>query len=114
MQTLLIVLCTFPDAETARDVGTALVEMQLAACVNLIGGVESVYHWRGKTERGAETLALFKTTAAAYAAFAAELAARHPYETPEIIALRPEAVADAYRDWVCGWVRGKGAAPDAG
>lgn len=104
MQPLMIILCTFPDAESARQIGTHLVEKQLAACVNLIPGVESIYQWQGKTECGAEILALFKTTAAAYPAFAAELARLHPYEVPEIIALRPETVAESYSRWVTEWV----------
>ena len=106
MQPLLIVLCTFPDAGSARQIGTDLVEMQLAACVNLSPGVVSISHWQGKTESGTEVLAVFKTTAAAYPALAAALAGRHPYEVPEIIALRPEAVAESYARWVADWLTG--------
>lgn len=100
MNELLVVLCTFPDSETARQHGTDLVKRQLAACVNLVPGVESIYRWQGKLESSHEVLAVFKTTAAAYPAFAAALAALHPYDTPEIMALRPDTVAEAYRDWV--------------
>lgn len=100
MNELLVVLCTFPDSETARQLGTDLVERQLAACVNLLPGVGSVYRWQGRVEQATEVLALFKTTAAAYPALAAALASGHPYEVPEIIALRPAAVADAYLRWV--------------
>jgi periplasmic divalent cation tolerance protein len=67
--------------------------------------VESIYRWQGQTECAAEVLAVFKTTAAAYPAFAAALAQRHPYEVPEIVALRPEAVAESYARWVAEWVR---------
>ena len=100
METIRIVLCTFPSADEARQIGTALVEKQLAACVNLIPAVESIYRWQGKVEQAAETLAVFKTRAAAYPEFARELAALHPYEVPEIIALEPAAVADSYQRWV--------------
>lgn len=99
MTTLRVVLCTFPDAESARQIGTSLVEKQLAACVNLIPGVESIYRWQGQIESAPEVLAVFKTTAAAFPAFAAALAALHPYEIPEIVALEPSSVADSYLDW---------------
>ena len=76
--------------------------MQLAACVNLVPGVESIYRWQGAIETAAETLAIFKTTAAAFPAFEKALTEMHPYEVPEIIALTPAQVVGPYRDWVCG------------
>ena len=100
METLLLVFCTFPDAASARQIGTVLVETQLAACVNLVPAVESIYRWQGKVETAAETLALFKTTTAAFPAFEKTLAGLHPYEVPEIIALAPAQVAAPYRAWV--------------
>lgn len=104
MDTLIVVLCTFPDAATARQLGTELVGKQLAACVNLIPGVESIYRWQGQIENATEVLALIKTTRAAYPALAKALASGHPYEVPEIVALAPEAVADTYLAWVRGAV----------
>lgn len=100
MNSILIVFCTFPDAEQARRAGTALVEARLAACVNLLPGVESIYRWQGAMETAAEVLAVFKTTTAVYPAFESRLRALHPYEVPEIIALRPEQVAASYAQWV--------------
>ena len=100
MEALLLVLCTFPDTASARQIGTLLVERQLAACVNLVPAVESIYRWQGKVETAAETLAIFKTTAAAFPAFEQALAELHPYEVPEIIALAPEKVAGPYLAWV--------------
>jgi periplasmic divalent cation tolerance protein len=99
MSELRIVLCTFPDHDTARQIGTSLVEKQLAACVNLVPAVESIYRWQGKTESTMEVLAVFKTTESAYPVLAAALAAAHPYEVPEIMALEPSAVAGSYLDW---------------
>jgi periplasmic divalent cation tolerance protein len=99
-----MVLCTFPEAAVARQIGTALVEKQLAACVNLIPGVESIYRWQGSTETSTEVLAIFKTTAVAWPAFAQALAELHPYEVPEIVALEPAAVAGPYQAWVLGSV----------
>lgn len=106
METLVVVLCTFPDIASARQIGTALVERQLAACVNLIPGVESVYRWQGQAESAIEALAIFKTRAAVFPEFERELAALHPYEVPEIVAIEPAAVAGAYRSWVLSEVPG--------
>ena len=106
METIRIVLCTFPSADEARQIGTLLVEKQLAACVNLLPAVESIYRWQGKTESAAETLAIFKTSAAAWPAFAAELGNLHPYDVPEIVALAPADVSEPYARWVLGNVRG--------
>jgi periplasmic divalent cation tolerance protein len=100
MHELRLVLCTFPDAATARQIGTSLIEKQLAACVNLIPGVESIYRWQGRIENSTEVLAIFKTRAECLAAFEAELAAAHPYEVPEIVVIEPAAVAAPYLAWV--------------
>ncbi len=100
MESLLLVFCTFPDAASARQIGTLLVERQLAACVNLLPSVESIYRWQGAVETATETLAIFKTTAAAFPAFQQALTELHPYEVPEIVALEPAHVAAPYRAWV--------------
>lgn len=100
MHSVLVVLCTFPDVQKAREVGTALVEAQLAACVNLLPGMESIYRWQGVVERAGEVLAVFKTTAEAWSAFESQLRELHPYDVPEIVALRPEQVAESYARWV--------------
>ncbi len=104
MEALLLVFSTFPDRASARQIGTLLVERQLAACVNLVPAIESIYRWQGKLETAAETLAIFKTTAATYPAFEKLLADLHPYEVPEIIALHPTQVPAPYRAWVCSAV----------
>lgn len=100
MHELRLVLCTFPDAAAARQIGTLLVEKQLAACVNLIPAVESVYRWRGRLECATEVLAIFKTHADAYPLLERELSALHPYDVPEIIAIHPAAVSENYASWV--------------
>lgn len=105
MSDVLLGLCTFPDAEQARQIGTVLVEKQLVACVNLLPGVTSVYRWQGAVETADETLAVFKTTRAAWPAFERTLAELHPYDVPEIVALEPAAVAEAYAAWVRGETR---------
>ncbi len=100
MSEVLVVLCTFPDPEQARQIGTVLVERQLAACVNLLPAVESIYRWQGKVETGAETLAIIKTTVGVYRKLETVLAELHPYEVPEIIALAPQEIFEPYRAWL--------------
>ncbi len=78
---------TFPDADTAARIARALVEEQLAACVNVVPAVRSIYRWEGKVCDEAETLAVIKTTAERYAALAARITELHPYQVPEVIAL---------------------------
>ncbi len=100
MEEVVLVLSTFPSIEEARQIGTLLVEKQLAACVNLVPGVESIYRWQGKIETSAEVLAIFKTTVARQPQLSEALAAQHPYEVPEILVLEPSAVSQAYAAWV--------------
>jgi periplasmic divalent cation tolerance protein len=100
MNQVFLVICTFPDLVVARQIGTVLVEKQLAACVNLIPQVESIYRWQGKVEAAEEVVAIFKTSDEAYAAFEEELARLHPYEVPEIVAVKPASIAGGYLAWV--------------
>ena len=95
-----IVFCTFPDRDKAREAGTDLVEAQLAACVNLFPGVESIYRWQGAVETASEVLAVFKTRITTYAAFEKRLQELHPYDVPEIVAVRPDEVSADYLNWV--------------
>lgn len=95
-----LVLCTLPDAAIAGRVANALVEERLAACVNLIPGLQSIYLWEGEIQSDPEVLALIKTTAAGFDALRQRLRALHPYELPEIIAV-PLADGDAdYLAWI--------------
>jgi periplasmic divalent cation tolerance protein len=97
---ILIVLSTFPDAETARRIAETLVAKNLAACANITAAVESVYRWQGKIETGKEALVFFKLTADRYAAFEKELKRLHPYDVPEIIALAATRGSPEYLRWV--------------
>ena len=98
MENAVVVLCTLPDLDQARQIGAALVERQVAACVNLLPGVESIYRWEGKVERAGEVLALVKTTR--YADLEAAIRELHPYQVPEIIALPVVAGLPAYLKWL--------------
>ena len=97
---MLLVLSTWPDLETARAMARRLVEEKLAACVNILPTVESIYAWEGKTETAAEVLCLLKTTREKYPALEQRLQELHPYDVPEIIGLPLEAGAPAYLRWV--------------
>jgi len=98
MENAVVVLCTFPDLDQARQIGAALVERQVAACVNLLPGVESIYRWEGKVERAGEVLAVIKTTR--YADLEAAIRELHPYEVPEILALPVTAGLPAFLNWM--------------
>lgn len=100
MTDILLVFCTFPDLEKARQIGTLVMESQLAACVNLLPKVESIYRWQGQVEKTEEVLGIFKTTISGYAALESRVKELHPYEVPEVVAMRPEQVSEAYGQWV--------------
>jgi periplasmic divalent cation tolerance protein len=97
---LFAVLCTFPNQDTAQRVGRALVEEKLAACVNVLPHVQSIYRWEGKVESAEEVLAVVKTTEEAYERLETRLKALHPYDVPEIIAIPVERGDAAYVNWV--------------
>ena len=96
----LLACSTFPEIETARRIARQLVTENLAACANIIPAVESIYRWQDKIENAQETIVLFKTTAARYAAFQERLKSLHPYEVPEIICLRIADGLPEYLRWV--------------
>lgn len=97
---MLVVLCTFPDQETARRISKEIISENLAACVNLVPGVESIYRWEGKIEQASEVLAIFKVAADGFKGLENELLEKHPYETPEIIGIAPDQVTEGYLNWV--------------
>ena len=95
-----MVICTFPNMEKARQIGTSLVQMQLVACVNLIPGIQSVYCWEGKVEAQEEVMAFFKTSAARYGELEQKLMEMHPYELPELVVVELADGLPAYLQWV--------------
>ena len=97
---VILVLCTFPDAETARRTARELVELQLAACGNVIPQIHSVYRWEGKVETADEALALFKLPASGYREFEVKLRSLHPYDVPEIISFPIDQGLPEYLRWV--------------
>jgi periplasmic divalent cation tolerance protein len=97
---VVICLTTFPDAEKSRQIGTVWVESQLAACLNLLPGAESIYRWEGRTEASSEVLAIVKTTRGLLPALEASLRELHPYELPEFLIVAPEGGSAEYLKWV--------------
>ncbi len=94
MERPLLVYTTFPDARIALEIGEALVREKLAACVNVLPGMRSVYAWKGAVERAEEVVAIVKSREGLTERLSAALKERHPYETPIILHL-PVAGADA-------------------
>ena len=97
---VLLAISTFPDAETATRIARQLVNDKLVACTNIGAPVQSIYHWQGKLEEAHETMVFFKTTAARFDALQAALRALHPYDVPELVALRVADGLPEYLRWV--------------
>jgi periplasmic divalent cation tolerance protein len=95
-----VLFVSAPDEETGRRIARALVEERLAACVNVLPGMHSVYRWRGEVEEAAEVLLIAKTRAERAAALASRVRALHPYELPEVVALPVTDGSRAYLRWV--------------
>lgn len=96
----LMVLCTCPDESVALDIARELVAQGLAACVNRLSPIMSIYRWEGQICEESEQLLLIKTTPARYEALEMRLKALHPYETPEIIGIPVVAGSHRYLDWL--------------
>jgi periplasmic divalent cation tolerance protein len=101
---MLVVLSTFPSADKAAEIARALVDAKLAACVNVLPAVRSIYRWQGAVSDDSEVLAIIKTTAERYDQMAAMLASLHPYEVPEIVALPIAAGHAPYLAWLAASV----------
>jgi periplasmic divalent cation tolerance protein len=95
-----IVLVTAPDKKAARRLAQAALEERLAACANLVPGVESHYWWRGKMERSTEVLIIFKTTRRRLAALEKLILRKHSYDTPEFVVLAVQAGTERYLKWI--------------
>jgi len=100
MSDLVAVLMTAANAEEAETLARALVEEELAACVNVVGGIRSVYRWQGEVCSDAEVLLIAKSTRAAFARLEARVRELHSYDVPEVIALPIEEGSSPYLDWL--------------
>lgn len=100
MEQALLVLTNLADMVSARLLAHALVEQRLAACVNMLPVVHSVYRWNDVVEEAAEVTLLIKTTTARYDELEQAIRALHPYELPEVIAVPVSAGSLAYLAWI--------------
>ncbi len=96
----IVVLVTGPDMETARRLASIVLTGRLAACANLVPGIESHYWWKDKLESSAEVLMIFKTTRVALASLERCVLTEHPYEVPEFIVLPITDGGPSYLDWL--------------
>ena len=96
----LLVLTNLPDRAAAESLADALITEQLAACVNILAPCRSVYRWQGAVQHDEEHPLLIKTTEERYAALEQAIRTRHPYELPEIVAVRIERGLAAYLEWL--------------
>ena len=99
MDELVMVYCTAPDRDTAERLARTVVEERLCACVNVLPGVRSVYRWDGAVESADEVLLVAKTARSRFPALRDRLVALHPYELPEVVAVKVELGTAAYLDW---------------
>lgn len=95
-----IVFNTCPDEETAERIANALLDQRLAACINIVPGLRSIYNWKGKRENGTEVLLMIKSPTRIYAELETVLRGMHPYKLPEIIAVPISAGLPAYLEWI--------------
>jgi len=96
----ILVLCTCPSQSDADAIATALLEERLAACVNQLSGIKSLYRWEGRVMQDDEILLLIKTSADLFENLEKAIKTRHPYETPEIIAVPIRAGSAEYLRWI--------------
>lgn len=96
----LVVFCTCPDQASAERIAATVVEERLAACVNMLPGLTSIYRWREQIQRDTELLLLLKTQGTVYPLLETRIRELHPYDVPEIIALPVRMGSSAYLDWI--------------
>ncbi len=100
MSEALEVHVTMPNADTARTIGRTLVEERLAACVNVVPGVISIYNWKGALHEEDEVLCLIKTSPERFDRLRARVVELHPYDVPEVMAFAVDDGSRDYLDWV--------------
>ena len=110
----LIVFCSCPDKDVADRLSRVLVEDGLAACVSQVPGLISVYRWEGEVRRDQEVLLLVKTTGERLANLTARIEVLHPYEVPEIVAVRLDGGSERYLAWLGQTVSTGGPDPASG
>lgn len=97
---MISVFTTLPNRTSAEKLASNLVRNKLAACVQIVGPIKSVYRWKGKVENSREYLCIIKTTSVLYASLEKAILRGHPYEVPEIVALPVVRGNKDYLSWV--------------
>jgi periplasmic divalent cation tolerance protein len=97
---IMVVLSTVPSESVGREIARDIVGGRLAACVNIVPGVVSIYEWDGRMEESSEAVLIIKTTADKVEALIDRLAKLHPYDVPEIIAMPVQDGHKPYIDWI--------------
>jgi periplasmic divalent cation tolerance protein len=100
-----IILSTCADREQAERIAHRLIELQLAACVNILPGVQSIYRWQGSIESAAEVLLLIKTRSAHCQAVQSTIESLHSYEVPEFLVLPVSGGSEPYLEWLTASLR---------
>jgi periplasmic divalent cation tolerance protein len=100
MTDAIVVFMTASNADEARRIAQHLVAARLAACVQILPEIESVYRWKGETQREKEVLLLAKTTQDKFDELERQVRALHSYETPEIVAVPISGMSEPYRAWL--------------
>jgi periplasmic divalent cation tolerance protein len=100
MTDAVVIICTFPDQDSATRCADALVEAGLAACAQVQGPIRSTFRWQGTVDHATEWYCQVKTSRSRYPAAEQHIRVHHPYEVPEIIALPVVAGNPAYLRWV--------------
>lgn len=101
-----LVYTTFPGPEAAETVGGALVDSGLAACVNIIPGMTSIYVWQGSRHRDNEAVMIVKTRASLAERVMAEIKARHSYDNPALVVLPVDGGSPEFLGWIMGQTEG--------
>jgi periplasmic divalent cation tolerance protein len=107
MTDYIIALCTCPNEDTGTKIAEALVDGKIAACVNIVPGLKSVYRWQGKICRDAEVLLIIKTEAGKYTELESAVRKLHPYEVPEIVAIPIVQGYEKYLEWIGENIKGE-------
>ncbi|WP_263064474.1 divalent cation tolerance protein CutA [Dickeya dadantii] len=95
-----VILCTAPDENCARQLAQSALDVRLAACVTLLPGATSLYHWEGKLEQQTEIQLLLKSDREHQSALLTHLKQQHPYQTPELLVLPVEGGDSDYLSWL--------------
>lgn len=101
MTECMLLYVTCPSTEVARAIGTQLIDQRLAACINVLPAITSLYEWQGKLEQSSEVIMIVKTAASRAADATALIAKAHPYDCPCVLQLPISGGHALFLDWIC-------------